>query len=101
MGLMGPLWDEAISARFLFLIERPKSHRRADGSIKAGAPLFPVAKPDVLKLARAAEDALSGSSIGMMPESLMSGSARCTWGPAAAIGRGCWCASGRISPKIG
>ena len=60
MGLMGPLWDEAISVRFLFLIERPKSHRRSDGSIKANTPLFPVAKPDVLKLARAAEDALSG-----------------------------------------
>lgn len=60
LGFIAPLWDEAISARFLFLVERPKSHLRADGSLKPSAPRHPVAKPDCLKLARAAEDALSG-----------------------------------------
>lgn len=60
LGFIAPLWDEAISARFLFLVDRPKSHLRADGSLKPSAPRYPVAKPDCLKLARAAEDALSG-----------------------------------------
>lgn len=56
--LEGPL-----RATFLFRRERNKGHyrtgRNAD-KLKDDAPVFPIAKPDVLKLARAAEDALTG-----------------------------------------
>lgn len=48
---------------FTFFVHRPKGHygsgKNAD-SVKASAPNFPAGKPDVLKLARAVEDALSG-----------------------------------------
>lgn len=53
--LEGPLRVE-----MTFRVRRPKSHLRADGTVKPSAPHHPTGKPDVLKLARAAEDALSG-----------------------------------------
>lgn len=56
--LTGPL---ALSLDFVVL--RPKGHfgtgRNAD-VVKDSAPPWPVVKPDVLKLARAVEDALTG-----------------------------------------
>jgi len=56
--LTGPL---GLSATFV--MPRPKGHygtgRNAE-VLKASAPAFPTTKPDVLKLARALEDALTG-----------------------------------------
>lgn len=54
--IAGPL-----EARFTFYRQRPKGHygsgKNAD-KLKASAPAFPATKPDVLKLARAVEDAM-------------------------------------------
>lgn len=58
-----PLLREPIEATFRFYVKRPKGHfgtGRNAGVVKASAPPFPAVKPDVLKLARAVEDALSG-----------------------------------------
>jgi Holliday junction resolvase RusA-like endonuclease len=56
--LEGPLLLE-----LTFWISRPKSHygsgKNAE-TVKAGAPQAPTVKPDLLKLARAVEDALTG-----------------------------------------
>ena len=46
-----------------FVMPRPKAHHKAnnpDRPLKDSAPVYPTGKPDVLKLARAAEDALTG-----------------------------------------
>lgn len=53
--LLGP-----VSMTVVFYRARPKAHYRADGSVKDNAPRYPVARPDVLKLARAVEDAMTG-----------------------------------------
>ena len=49
---------------FRFQVERPKKHYinqdRERGRLKHNAPQYPTTQPDVLKLARAAEDALTG-----------------------------------------
>ncbi len=46
------------------MIARPKSHyrtgRMTSHLLTGNAPLHPTSKPDLLKLARAAEDALTG-----------------------------------------
>jgi Holliday junction resolvase RusA-like endonuclease len=55
--------DGPLEARFVFYVQRPKGHYgtgRNEGVVKESAPEFPAVKPDVLKLARAVEDALSG-----------------------------------------
>lgn len=52
------LLDEALSVVFVFMLPRPSSHLGAKG-IRPSAPLYPDRKPDVLKLARAAEDAMT------------------------------------------
>lgn len=54
-----PLLDGPLQVEITFLMPRPKSHTGKRG-IKPGAPAFPTTKPDVLKLARAVEDALTG-----------------------------------------
>ena len=43
-----------------FTMPRPKGHLRSNGQVKPGAPLWHEKKPDVLKMARAVEDALTG-----------------------------------------
>lgn len=48
-----------IQAVFCFYVRRPKGHTGKRGLLPS-APAFPAVKPDVLKLARAVEDALSG-----------------------------------------
>lgn len=56
--LRGPL-----AVDFRFLVSRPKGHYgtgRNAGMVRPGAPSWPTTRPDVLKLARAAEDALTG-----------------------------------------
>lgn len=52
--------DGAVFLRMRFTLKRPKTHRRADGTLKTDAPHFHTNRPDALKLARAVEDALSG-----------------------------------------
>lgn len=53
----GPLWVEMV-----FFRERPASHLRTNGelSLEGQRHPFPAGKPDVLKLARGVEDAMSG-----------------------------------------
>lgn len=53
-----PLLDRAIVARFTFYVPRPKGHYGVRG-VRPSAPMFPAVRPDVLKLARAVEDAIS------------------------------------------
>lgn len=59
----GELVDGPLAVEMAFTQPRPKSHygtgRNAE-EIKASAPDWPVGRPDVLKLARGAEDALTG-----------------------------------------
>lgn len=55
----GELFDGPLSLRLDFFVLRPKGHYGARG-VKPSAPAFPTVKPDVLKLARAVEDALTG-----------------------------------------
>ena len=43
-----------------FVMPRPLSHRKKDGSIATGAPATHTVKPDATKLLRAIEDALTG-----------------------------------------
>lgn len=54
------LLEGALRVVLLFELPRPQSHYRADGSVRRSAPPWPVGRPDVLKLARAVEDALQG-----------------------------------------
>jgi Holliday junction resolvase RusA-like endonuclease len=55
------LLNTALRVRFRFFRRRPVGHFKKDGSIKPKfARMYPITKPDVLKLARAAEDAMTG-----------------------------------------
>jgi Holliday junction resolvase RusA-like endonuclease len=58
-----PLLEGPLHLELIFHVNRPKGHygsgRNAD-KVKPGAPWAPTVKPDLLKLARAVEDALSG-----------------------------------------
>lgn len=56
------LMEGPLRATFTFYQARPKGHYgtgRNAGVLKDSAPLFPIVKPDALKLARGVEDALS------------------------------------------
>lgn len=55
-----PLFRGAIEASFVFYRRRPKGHFTKAGKLKPSAPVYPLPKPDVLKLARAVEDGLIG-----------------------------------------
>lgn len=44
----------------VFTLPRPKSHFRANGTLKPTAPAYHITKPDCLKLARSTTDALTG-----------------------------------------
>jgi Holliday junction resolvase RusA-like endonuclease len=60
-GRMLPLFGEGpLGVEFVFYRQRPQSQLRANGAVKDNAPAFPTTRPDVLKLARAVEDALTG-----------------------------------------
>lgn len=57
------LLEGPLKMRLVFYVARPKSHYgsgRNAGKVKPSAPAYPAKKPDVLKLARAVEDALTG-----------------------------------------
>lgn len=55
----GPLLDGALRLTLVFHRPRPKGHFGKRGLL-ASAAAYPTTKPDVLKLARAVEDALTG-----------------------------------------
>jgi Holliday junction resolvase RusA-like endonuclease len=54
-----PLIDSPIELELAFYVSRPKGHYGARG-LRPSAPAWPTVRPDVLKLARAVEDALTG-----------------------------------------
>jgi len=59
----GPLLTSAIFLRVTVRRIRPLSHfgtGRNVGTVKASAPMYPVTRPDLLKIVRGVEDALSG-----------------------------------------
>lgn len=53
------LWEGPLEVSFLFSVTRPLGHVGRKG-LKPSAPEFPAKKPDLLKFARAVEDALTG-----------------------------------------
>jgi crossover junction endodeoxyribonuclease RusA len=52
--------DGPLGVEFVFYRPRPLAHYRTNGEIRDRAPAYPTTRPDVLKLARAVEDALTG-----------------------------------------
>lgn len=59
----GPLLDDPLDVIFLFFEIRPRGHYGTGKNarrLKPSAPAYPAKKPDVLKLGRSTEDALSG-----------------------------------------
>ena len=57
------LFDGPLAVEMMFFMPRPRSHYRTGknaGNLKASAPNYPDRRPDVLKLARAVEDACTG-----------------------------------------
>ncbi len=55
-----PLIDGPVALRLDFVRLRPASHLRANGIPKPSAPAFPDTIPDLSKVERAVEDALTG-----------------------------------------
>lgn len=58
-----PLFRVPLRLALTFYVARPKGHYgtgRNAGQLKASAPRYPAKKPDVLKLARGVEDAMTG-----------------------------------------
>ncbi len=56
----GPILRGPLRVVMVFDMPRPKGHFRKDGTVKPSAPRYHTIKPDATKLARAAEDALTG-----------------------------------------
>lgn len=59
----GPILDGCLVAEMVFTAERPKSHHRTGRNahlLRDGAPRRPEGKPDLSKLVRSTEDALTG-----------------------------------------
>jgi Holliday junction resolvase RusA-like endonuclease len=59
-------WDEAVTARMVFTFVRPRSHYRTGRNahlLRAAAPPRPIGYPDVSKLARSTEDALTAAAV--------------------------------------
>jgi Holliday junction resolvase RusA-like endonuclease len=44
----------------VFQLRRPKAHYTTRGAVKSSAPAYPIVRPDLTKLLRAIEDALTG-----------------------------------------
>lgn len=55
----GTLVDGPLSVRMIFYVPRPQGHYGAKG-LRPSAPPYPTKRPDVLKLARGVEDAMTG-----------------------------------------
>lgn len=64
MMLGRPIFEGALRVTFRFVVVRPKGHFKAAGGLSAAGRRrpYPTVKPDVLKLARGVEDALTGVS---------------------------------------
>lgn len=58
-GHTGPL-EGPVKLTIRFFVNRPVAHWNSKGKVKPAAPQRPVRRPDLLKLARAIEDSLSG-----------------------------------------
>lgn len=56
----GAVVDGSMRVALVFYLQRPKSHYRANGQIKPGAPTHAATKPDGDKLERCTWDALTG-----------------------------------------
>ena len=59
-------WDEAVAARMVFSFVRPRSHYRTGRNahlLRDAAPPRPIGYPDVSKLARSSEDALTAAAV--------------------------------------
>lgn len=54
------LYEGPLSVTFSIFVPRPQGHFGRKGNLLPSARLYPAVKPDVLKLARGLEDALSG-----------------------------------------
>lgn len=50
----------AVEVTAIFYFDRPKSHFRSNGELKADAPIFHTGRPDGEKLMRALLDAITG-----------------------------------------
>lgn len=59
VGPAAPLYDEALVLELRFFRPRPKGHHGARGLLPS-APAHLTTRPDLLKLARSVEDALTG-----------------------------------------
>lgn len=57
--VIGPL-EGPVMLELWFYMPRPKAHRRKDGGLVSWAPIYPAKKPDLTKLVRSTEDALTG-----------------------------------------
>lgn len=55
----GPLLEGPLRVLFIFEVPRPQGHFGKKGLL-ASAPAYPTVRPDLLKLSRGVEDALSG-----------------------------------------
>ena len=56
----GELMQPPLALVIEFRMPRPKNHYKASGEIKADAPWFPIVRPDLTKLLRSTEDAMTG-----------------------------------------
>lgn len=62
----GPPLDEPLAVAMVFAFARPQSHYRTGRNahlLRDGAPIRPSGTPDLSKLARAAEDALTDAAV--------------------------------------
>ena len=53
------MFDCALQLEVLFIMPRPKKHYRSNGELKDDAPQYHTSKPDITKLLRSTEDALT------------------------------------------
>ena len=56
----GELMQPPLSLVIEFRMPRPKWHYKSNGLIKDDAPYFPIVRPDLTKLLRSTEDAMTG-----------------------------------------
>jgi len=62
----GPQFTGPVRLEIVFWVQRPKGHYGSGknaNSVKASAPMFPTSKPDLLKLARGVEDAITDAGV--------------------------------------
>lgn len=59
----GPPLEGPLSVVCTFFVPRPKSHYRANGTLKPNAPRYPTGRPDATKYWRSTEDALTDCGV--------------------------------------